>query len=111
MCWVGNPDALVINRDGVQQKCPAGRPAIIILPAGFYETLDVQICDLSHGCLYVFSDGIIDFNRGAEGPFASVEEAYDFIALETTHGKNALDHLLDIAAQAPQDDDILFHRH
>ena len=76
---LGNPDALVINRDGVQQKCSARGPAIGILPAGFYETLDVQICDLSHGCLYVFSDGIIDFNRGAEGPFANVEEAYDFI--------------------------------
>ena len=108
---LGNPDALVINRDGVQQKCPAIGPAIGILPAGFYETLEVQRCDLSHGCLYVFSDGIIDFNRGAEGPFANAEEAYDFITtLETTHGKNALDHLLDIATKAPQDDDIIISR-
>lgn len=108
---LGNPDALIMTAEGIAHKSPAKGPAIGILPAVFYETLTAEKWDLSQACLYVFSDGIVDFNRGPEGAFANSEEAYDFIAqLEANHGALALDHLLGIAKQYKQDDDIIISR-
>lgn len=108
---LGNPDALLITASGIAQTMPAKGPAIGILPALFYETLSADICDLHNAALYVFSDGIIDFNRGDEGPFANADEANAFLAsLEIAHGNQALNQLMAIAKQHKQDDDIMIAR-
>ena len=108
---LGNPDALLITASGIAKTMPAKGPAIGILPALFYETLTADYLHLDDAALYVFSDGIIDFNRGDDGPFANADEANAFLAsLENAHGSQALIQLMAMAEQHKQDDDIMIAR-
>lgn len=106
---LGNPDALVVAQGHLIQTVPAKGPAIGILPALFYEGLAADHVSLSNARLYVFSDGIIDFQDSHDSTgFADAQEANAFICAQDKQlGENALSEIIEIAKRHVQKDDIM----
>lgn len=105
---LGNPDALLLDDDGINAQYESVGPAIGVLPADFYEVLEPVNIQLEDRRLYVFSDGIIDMKLGDDSEsFENADDANNFIAkLDETHQHQSTDRLMQMVKQYEQIDDV-----
>ena len=106
---LGNPAALVIGKSGEIQMIDSIGPAIGVLPAVFYQTLEEERVTLTDKRLLVFSDGIIDINLGKDAPPLkdSQDVADHVLPLMDLFGKAPLDSLFEKIGAQEQEDDIV----
>ena len=106
---LGNPPALVIDRDGHATEIDSSGPAIGFLPADFYHTLPIKQVSLKDKRLLVFSDGIIDINLGSD--FEPLETSQDVlqhvVPLMRLFDDAPFDGLFEAIAKHQQSDDIV----
>lgn len=106
---LGNPAALVIDQQGQVEMFDSIGPAIGVLPAVFYQTLEEEQITLTDKRLLVFSDGVIDINLGQDSPALkdSKDVADHVIPLMDLFGSTPFDRLFEKIAEQEQDDDIV----
>ena len=106
---LGNPAALFIDEYGVFEEIASVGPAIGILPAAFYRTLEVTQLDMAGKQLFVFSDGVLDINLGPD--VQALEDSQDiakYVLPMVDNGDEDIFHKLFEAVEThPQSDDIV----
>lgn len=106
---LGNPAALLIDKNGDAIEIESSGPAIGILPAGFYQTLEIEEFTLTDKRLLVFSDGMIDVNLGDD--MGALETSGDvmryLVPLISLFDDAPFDGLFEAIAAHEQSDDIV----
>ena len=110
---LGNPDALIIADAALSpqrsvEQIPSIGPAIGVLPAIVYAGLEASVHKLSGKKLYVFSDGILDINLGAdhEDFKDGLEVAAYLTVLDEEFQDKSLDQLINTVRGNKQVDDV-----
>ena len=106
---LGNPSALLVDRDGGFEEIESVGPAIGILPAEFYKTLEDTKLDIAQKKLFVFSDGLLDINLGPEFEafLDSRDVAQHVMPLLDFSSSDIFTSLFETIDKFPQSDDIV----